>query len=108
MKGKRCTVNDARQEAVDFLMNHCDSCVVSEDMRTLSFQNVEVTKSLCKITNRYSSCRDAYGNVYNYFSISSRDENGVLTLTTAVLTDAVAPEIEKLYNIAALKNKKTK
>jgi hypothetical protein len=107
MKGKRRTVVEERQETVDFLINHSDSCVVSDDMRKLSFQHVEITKAFCKITDRYESRKDEYGNVYNYFAISSY-QDGVLTLTTAVLSDAVATEIEKLYNIAAIKNKKIK
>ena len=102
MKGTRRTVKEERQEAVDFLIKHSDSCIVSSDMRTLSFQHVEIIKSLCKITDRYKSCKDEYGNVYNYFSIRSH-QDGVLTLTTAVLSDAVATEIEKLYKIAVTK-----
>lgn len=107
MKGKRRTVVEERQEAIDFLINHSDSCIVSDDMRTLSFQHVEIIKSLCKITDRYVSRKDEYGNVYNYFSIRSY-QGSVLTLTTAVLSDSVAPEIEKLYKIAIANKQKAK
>ena len=107
MEGKRRTVTEERQEAIDFLINHSDSCIVSDDMRTLSFQHVEIIKSLCNVTNRYKSCKDEYGNVYNYFSIRSYQDS-VLTLTTAVLSDSVAPEIEKLYKIAIANKQKTK
>ncbi len=104
MKEQRRSVYAVRQEAVDFLISHCDSCVVSDGMRKLSFQNVEIIKSFCKITDRYESRRDEYGNVYNYFSIRHR-ENGVLTLSTAVLSEDTANEIEKLY--VTVINKKT-
>lgn len=107
MEGKRRTVFEERQEAIDFLINHSDSCIVSDDMRTLSFQHVEIIKSFCKITDRYESRRDEYGNVYNYFSIRSY-QGSVLTLTTAVLSDSVAPEIEKLYKIAIANKQKAK
>lgn len=108
MKEQRRTVVEERQKTIDFVKNHRDSCVVSDDMRKLSCQNVEIIKSFCKITDRYISRKDEYGNVYNYFSIHSY-QDGVLTTTTAVLSDAVAAEIENLYNYAATsKNVKTR